>query len=743
MESVLNCMEEWDNRLPEGYKVKPFGIVPSRDEFNSRKLKLETSNRHLLPTYSEYIQTLPTPQRLEHTQGSAAAGTGVVVGRGTDSLLSPRQQQKESKKDIYRSMHHESSPAPSDHGLDDDDTFDGEGDGYDDHGAHHLSVHANALLSRISTADESDDITPRNASPRRSLSQRSFGQPTAATVSAATVSQMLSMSNEVSAIHPNKSMNNTVEVQDFLSVDSMSEGGENTTRTTEDQHHRQSQSEQSQRQQQNRSSVIPSPDLVGGSTHEPPELGEGDGDEDGEPKLKPRIITKKQATVIGVNRAIVDAPRRDSYSVPNPMPTTTASDSSSKWVMATKADQAESHPAPSLPLAASVSVSRREEEGSLYSPRYQDREGDWELDRSQHQQRRMDQGSHQQDRDQESGDHYGDDYGNGDGKSVSTLHAEKTNAAVEAETEAISPVTDQYVFPADDSDSEDGHGQGKIQSQSRDQSQWQNQTASKPRDSRSRSSSRADVLDASSALISHGAHGGVGDDSALVPFDSISREDNHAQGAPAHHHRRSVGGANTSARTSAASAATSVSVPHLDISRSHDQDHGRSLERQRQQEQREQREREQRQEIEESAHLQRISDSQKASLLQTIYSSSPSSAHEQLPQPLQPRSTHQQSYQQQHQHQDHRSRASGGGAEMDLLIQRIRILEAESRARREQHELDEEKYRLSESSWSGEIISLKVFTKDLEDKLQEERSRNRKLLSELATRDAEISSLTG
>lgn len=81
--------------------------------------------------------------------------------------------------------------------------------------------------------------------------------------------------------------------------------------------------------------------------------------------------------------------------------------------------------------------------------------------------------------------------------------------------------------------------------------------------------------------------------------------------------------------------------------------------------------------------------------------------------------------------------------DMDHLTQRIRILEAESRAKREQHRDDEERYKLSESAWSGEIVALKVHIKDLEDKLQEERNRNRKLLSEIATRDAEVSSLSG
>lgn len=80
---------------------------------------------------------------------------------------------------------------------------------------------------------------------------------------------------------------------------------------------------------------------------------------------------------------------------------------------------------------------------------------------------------------------------------------------------------------------------------------------------------------------------------------------------------------------------------------------------------------------------------------------------------------------------------------MEHLMHRIRILEAETRAKREQHRDDEERYKLSESSWSAEIISLKVYIKDLEDKLQEERNRNRKLLSEVASRDAEIASLTG
>jgi hypothetical protein len=593
------------------------------------------------------------------------------------SILRSSPKLKESKKDIYRNMHHESSPAPSDHGLDDDDTIDG--DGYDDHGDHHLSAHANALLSRMSTADESDDITPRNLSPRRSHSQRSLGGATAAAAStaaaaaAAGAKQMLSMSNEVSAIHPNKSFNNTsVEVQDFLSVDSMSEGGE---ATAEADHHHHSK---------NRSSVVQSPELITTSPADIVEtfVSEAEEREKEREEIKPRIITKKQATVIGVNRVMeptiqlsssLHHTHRDSSSsssLTSSVPTTTAApplaaaaDMSSKWVVATKADHADSHP----PLSGGSHHAQqsREEDESLYSPRYRDHDHDDSLERSQWSTRGPHGHAPKQQQQQEQSEH---------DKSASTLHAEQQN-----EDRSLTP--GQYVFPADDSDTEEAEGTHEMSHGS----------SVRHIDAQRSVKGVCDVLEDVSSPQA--------DNSVLIPSDSIARDD-----LPLHPpHHLSVGVPSLDL-SSSSSRSRNILPPTKELTSAPTSATASA-----------------------STSLQRISENQKSVLLQTIYPDSGGAIMRNretrsLPPPAAP---------------------PPPDSDMDLMIQRIRILEAESRARREQHQLDEEKYRLSESSWSGEIISLKVYIKDLEEKLQEERARNRKLLSELATRDAEISSLTG
>lgn len=576
--------------------MKAFGIVPTRDEFEDQKKRRGRSSpqRHVLPTYSEYIKSLPTPKRLAIGSTDNPAQDAPHSPTAT-ALLSPKT--KESKKDLYRNMHHESSPAPSEHGMDDDDTFDSDG-GYDDHGVHHLSAHANALLSRISTADESDDVSPRNLStplisPRKSHSQRSLGQ----------AAQLLSISNEVSAIQINKSMNNTIEVQDFLSVESMSEGGEPDNSKT--------------------GLHISSPDQelpldsgVNASAFSP---------EERDNEIKPRIISKKQATVIGVNRVsdteTTGVNSHMSLSSKQPM-----SETSTQWVVATKADKVDSQ---------SSHAHQDSHESMSRQPKHDVEE--------------------------------------------SESYAEKSdlspNIFQDISKKASQPINDQsgYVFP-DDSDADDSIPSIPEQNIARhDRSQ----------------SIQIENLD-----------------------DSVENRSNLQD------HRNSsqvIINEPKSMQSAISNSSAQVSVPPLRISKPSISQAILSEE--------------------DEIYLQQISETQKAAIIQNLRPPSPVIAD--------------------HQHfrisnmgrdssslPERRVQNSTPDYQMEHMIQRIRILEAESRARREQHLMDEEKYKLSETAWSGEIISLKVYIKDIEEKLQEERARNRKLLSEVASRDAEIASLT-
>lgn len=544
--------------------------------------------RHVLPTYSEYIKSLPTPKRL-NVEKTVNNIQDAPHSPPTLDALSPRT--KESKKDMYRNMHHESSPAPSDHGMDDDDTFDSEG-GYDDHGVTHLSNRANALLSRISTADESDE-SPRNTStplisPRKSQSQRSLGQS----------APILSISNEVSAIHVNKSMNNTIEVQDFLSVDSMSEGGD--AENSKSRYHTSS----------------PNSELPLESDTNPPTVSEEKDNE-----IKPRIISKKQATVIGVNRVA----ETETIPVSQQLSSSrnlTVTDSSSKWIVATKAEKADSHlqqdsheNLQNLELSSDVNI-----------------------------------------------------------MSTSIIQNEQRNDAQKNNQDSLD--LGDYVFP-NDSDTDDSVIDQHLESRERSHSVEVDKVHEFP------DISRSQVLQ---------------DASSLTINDSKTTENGKL---------RSV---------------SQDIVPILNFS---SQQMAQPI----------------RENPVERVQLQQISENQKASIVEILQPSSPK-YHDQV------QSSH---------HADHESvmdsqiryhrnmpitSSTAPDYQMEQMIQRIRILEAESRARREQLLLDEEKYKLSESAWSGEIVSLKVYIKDIEAKLQEERSRNRKLLSEVASRDAEIASLT-
>jgi hypothetical protein len=649
--------------------VKEFRNVPSRSEFNARAKKAnEKPRRGVLPTYSEHNRIHQPPP-----------STPLSPDTSTKS--------KENSKDIYRAMHHESSPAPSEHGMDDDDTFDG-----DDHGGHQMSAHANALLSRISTADESDDISPK-ANPftprsQRSLSQRSFGQ--------AAGGPMLSMSNEVSAIHANtsKSMNNTVEVQDFLSVDSLGSDGEQPSDQT--QRRRLLSSNSSKRMEPtDETNIHTSVSSVAVS-------------ESQEGEIKPRIITTRQATIIGVNRVVDSDPVESRYptrGIQNPSPDQSrgggVSDPSSKWVVATKTG----------PTHADQQNERRDEEEVRRVPSHEDpslRGGrdDWEAhestkpkDGSARFQKSFLQSDDVSDGEEQRRNQEEDDL------SVSTLHADEVMESGTKDFDHPGSSTsalqaDQYIFPDESDDDMDPH---TLPPTTYEGDRVRDSVRDKGFGEKSRSLHRDDFPTRGSPTM----------------IDPQDRAHTSEQRRPSSHHDHEP--------------SNTPSVPSLDLTRHHLPDthiHDQ----------------------EEHSHLQRISEDQKRSLLRIaelhsaeesrhILESAPDRSHAAHPTktPMREMTSSRPTLPE----GSSSTRNGGGGYEMEAMIQRIRILEAESRAKREQLQLDDEKYKLSETAWSGEIITLKVYIKDLEGKLQEERNRNRKLLSEVATRDAEIASLSG
>jgi hypothetical protein len=89
----------------------------------------------------------------------------------------------------------------------------------------------------------------------------------------------------------------------------------------------------------------------------------------------------------------------------------------------------------------------------------------------------------------------------------------------------------------------------------------------------------------------------------------------------------------------------------------------------------------------------------------------------------------------------------GGGVQpgqgMEHLLHRMRLLEAESRARREQQAEDEKRLARCEGEWVSEITALRVQLSDVELLLDEERRKNRKLMSEMAAKESEIQTLRG
>lgn len=83
------------------------------------------------------------------------------------------------------------------------------------------------------------------------------------------------------------------------------------------------------------------------------------------------------------------------------------------------------------------------------------------------------------------------------------------------------------------------------------------------------------------------------------------------------------------------------------------------------------------------------------------------------------------------------------GQGMEHLLHRMRLLEAESRARREQQAEDEKRLARCETEWVSEITALRVQLSDVELRLDEERKKNRKLMSDLAAKESEIQTLRG
>ena len=83
------------------------------------------------------------------------------------------------------------------------------------------------------------------------------------------------------------------------------------------------------------------------------------------------------------------------------------------------------------------------------------------------------------------------------------------------------------------------------------------------------------------------------------------------------------------------------------------------------------------------------------------------------------------------------------GQGMEHMLHRIRLLEAESKARREQQAEDEDRLRRCEGEWVAEITALRVQLGDMEIRLEEERKKSRKALHEVAVRESEVQSLRG
>jgi len=75
------------------------------------------------------------------------------------------------------------------------------------------------------------------------------------------------------------------------------------------------------------------------------------------------------------------------------------------------------------------------------------------------------------------------------------------------------------------------------------------------------------------------------------------------------------------------------------------------------------------------------------------------------------------------------------------LMQRIRVLEAESSGRLEQRKADEELLQQANDGWAAEITALKVQLSDTQNRLQAEQLRHQEALHRLATQDAELRSL--